>query len=158
MKRILMLVVVAFAFACNQAPKEQSTETAEVVEIYGDTITEDGAVPTTELAGLMGNDTTKELKLVGTIEECCQKKGCWMKVDLGNGKTMRVTFKDYGFFVPKDAAGRQVVMDGVASFEETSVEALRHYAEDAGKSKEEIAAINEPSKELVFEARGVILK
>lgn len=153
-----MLAVVALAFACNQAPKESTTETAEVVEIYGDTITEEGAVPTVELATLMGDAPSKEVKLVGTIEECCQKKGCWMKVDLGNGKTMRVTFKDYAFFVPKDAAGRQVIMDGVASFEETSVEALRHYAEDAGKSKEEIAAINEPAKELVFEARGVILK
>jgi len=158
MKRILMLALATFAFACNEAPKETSVEAAEVIEIYGDTITEEGAVPTVELAALMGDAPSKELKLVGTIEECCQKKGCWMKVDLGNGKSMRVTFKDYGFFVPKDAAGRQVVMDGVASFEETSVESLRHYAEDAGKSKEEIEAITEPTKELVFEARGVILK
>jgi membrane-bound lytic murein transglycosylase len=158
MKRIFMLVMVVMAMACNQTPKEDAVETAEVVEIYGDTITEEGAIPTVELAALMADADSKELKLVGTIEECCQKKGCWMKVDLGDGKTMRVTFKDYGFFVPKDAAGRQVIMDGVATFEETSVEALKHYAEDAGKSKEEIAAITAPAKELVFEARGVILK
>jgi hypothetical protein len=106
----------------------------------------------------MGDATEKEMKIVGTIEEVCQKKGCWMKLDLGNGEKMRITFKDYAFFVPKDASGREVVLDGLAMIEETSLESLRHYAEDAGKSKAEIEAITEGTKELVFEARGVILK
>jgi hypothetical protein len=38
------------------------------------------------------------------------------------------------------------------------VEALRHYAEDGGKTADEIAAITEPEIELVFEASGVRLK
>ncbi len=156
MKNILFLSVLFLAFACNQAPEQ----TAEVVELeyYGEEITEEGALEVAKLAEMMADGEQQEVKLVATIEECCQKKGCWMKVDMGDGKTMRVTFKDYGFFVPMDAAGRQVVMEGVASYEETSVEALRHYAEDAGQSADEIAAITEGKKELVFEAKGVILK
>lgn len=156
MKNILFLSVLFLAFACNQAPEQ----TAEVVELeyYGEEISEEGAVEVAKLAEMMADGDQKEVKLVATIQECCQKKGCWMKVDMGDGKTMRVTFKDYGFFVPMDAAGRQVVMEGVASYEETSVEALRHYAEDAGQSADEIAAITEGKKELVFEAKGVILK
>ena len=94
----------------------------------------------------------------GKVSAVCQAKGCWMKLETGNGSNMRVSFKDYGFFVPKDLSGKTVVVRGVASMNTTSVEELRHYAEDAGKSKEEIAKITEPKTELVFEADGVIVR
>ncbi len=158
MKKVLFFAILGMTLSCTQKEAEQAETVVENLEIYGDTITADGAVPVNTLASLMGDATEKDLKLEATIEEVCQKKGCWMKVDLGDGKTMRVTFKDYAFFVPKDAAGRKVVLDGVAMVEETSVESLRHFAEDAGKSKEEIEAITEGTKEVVFEARGVIIQ
>jgi hypothetical protein len=80
-----------------------------------------------------------------------------MNVDLGDGKQMMVRFKDYGFFVPLDAGGRTVVMEGVAFREVLSVDMLRHYAEDGGKSKEEIEKITEPETRLSFEASGVLV-
>jgi hypothetical protein len=81
-----------------------------------------------------------------------------MKVDKGNGETMMVTFKDYGFFVPFESAGKTAIMKGFAYYDTVSVEMLRHYAEDAGKSKEEIEAITEPEYDIAFEASGVVLK
>jgi hypothetical protein len=81
-----------------------------------------------------------------------------MLIDKGDGTTMRVKFKDYGFFVPKDCAGKTAIMEGRAFFRTVSVDELKHYAEDAGKSKEEIEKIKEPQKALAFEAEGVILK
>ncbi len=159
MKKILLLLVVAGFVSCSQTEeKKAAVEDTSTYAYYGDSITTEGAIAVAELPKLMDGKQTMNAKLVGTIEECCQKKGCWMKVDMGDGKTMRVSFKDYAFFVPMDAAGKEVVMEGVATLEETSVESLRHFAEDAGKSKEEIAAITEPKKELVFEASGVILR
>ena len=71
--------------------------------------------------------------------------------------TMMVNFKDYGFFMPKDIAGKKVVMQGFAYKELTSVDDLKHYAEDAHKSKAEIDAIKEPKSELKFMASGVIV-
>ena len=68
-----------------------------------------------------------------------------------------VRFKDYGFFMPLDIAGREVIMNGKAFYQTTSVDDLRHYAEDAGKSQEEIDAITEPKRELAFLADCVIL-
>ena len=97
------------------------------------------------------------LKVSGTVQSVCQKKGCWMKMDMGDGKTMMVHFKDYGFFVPKDCSGKKLIMDGVAFIEVTPVDQLRHYAEDAGKSKAEIEKIVDPEKELTFEASGVLI-
>jgi len=125
---------------------------------FGDPFTLDGAQDVSKLPDLMKGKTSGEFKLSGTIQECCQKKGCWMKLDMGNGQMLRVSFKDYAFFVPLESAGSKIVMQGVATYETTSVEALRHYAEDAGKNKDEIAAITNPKVELVFEASGVRLR
>lgn len=71
---------------------------------------------------------------------------------------MRVTFKDYGFFVPKDLEGEQVVMEGVLKRSVSSVDEQRHYAEDAGKSAAEIAAIQQPDTAYTFEAVGVLIQ
>ncbi len=68
-----------------------------------------------------------------------------------------VKFKDYGFFMPKDIVGKEVVLDGEATVTETSVKQLKHYAKDAGKSKKEIAQIKAPKKETVFVANGVLV-
>ena len=121
-------------------------------------ITPDGAEDVNNLLASVNNEEELNAKVSGTIVEVCQSKGCWMTLQLDNGETMRVTFKDYGFFVPKDAAGKTVIMDGIAKVDVTDVETLRHYAEDAGKTQEEIDAITEAKKGLSFEASGVIIK
>ena len=55
----------------------------------------------------------KTVALEGTVAEVCQKKGCWMEVLPGSDSTsVRVTFKDYGFFVPKDCHGMAVLIEG----------------------------------------------
>ena len=59
------------------------------------------------------------------------------------------------FFVPKDVSGEKVVLQGKAFRQVTDVAALRHYAEDAGKTRAEIEAITEPKEELIFIAEGV---
>ena len=79
-------------------------------------------------------------------------------MELPNGSSMRVTFKDYGFFIPTNSQGFPITIEGVATLSETDVETLRHYAEDQGKSKEEVAAITAPKKEITFEASGALIK
>ena len=74
----------------------------------------------------------------------------------GNDSEMMVRFKDYGFFVPLDASG-EVLIHGKAFISETSVDDLRHYAEDAGASDDEIAAITTPKTSYNFEADGVLI-
>jgi hypothetical protein len=122
---------------------------------YGDELSDAKPVKATTLAKSMEGKETMEVKLKGEILEVCQMKGCWMTVDAGKETEIRVTFKDYGFFVPKDAAGKDVVFEGEAKFETLDVKTLKHYAEDAGKSQEEIDAITEPETKLTFVASGV---
>lgn len=127
-------------------------------EYFGAKISEKGAVSTSQFLKSMEGKETMEVKLEAKIETCCKKKGCWMDLDMGNGTTMKVRFKDYEFFVPKDADGRMAIVEGVAKVETIDVETLRHYASDAGKSEEEIASITEEELTISFEAIGVIIK
>lgn len=184
-KIFLFLLVGLFVYACSPEATEAADKTAqeelaentaeadepEVITFPADSVSEDGsrsfhgfriseegAQPIASLATLMEGKGEIETKLEGTIEACCAKKGCWMTMPLADGSTMRVRFKDYGFFVPKDAGGKIAIIEGKAFNDTTSVADLRHYAEDAGKSKEEIEKITEPEIAVNFEATGVIIK
>jgi len=134
-----------------------SANTAFGQTAYGDQTTAAGAIPASSLAAKMKGLDSLAVKVTGTVASVCQRKGCWLQVDIGEGKTMRVRFKDYAFFVPKDISGKTVVLDGHAYNSVTSVDELRHYAQDAGKSKAEIEKITEPVVDVVYEARGVIV-
>ena len=82
-----------------------------------------------------------------------------MDVKMPDGSPMKVKFKDYGFFVPKQGLeGHTAILQGYATREVMDVEMLRHYAEDAGKSKQEVEAITEPKLSLFFLAEGVLIK
>ncbi len=127
---------------------------------FGEKISPDAPVTYNALlASLQGKDSV-EAKVMGEINEVCQMKGCWMNIsqDGNPEESIMVKFKDYGFFVPKDASGKKVILEGIAYRTITPVEELRHYAEDAGKSKEEISKIVEPREEIQFIANGVLIK
>lgn len=138
--------IAAFAFA-QEAPK-----TVFGAGVSGKT------EPVAKLEKLMGNKEVADMKIKGKVVEVCQKKGCWMTLQMPDGREpIRVTFKDYAFFMPADLVGKEVALDGIAKKQIISVETLRHYAEDAHKSEAEIAKIKEPKKELAFEAKGVVI-
>lgn len=92
------------------------------------------------------------------IKEVCKKKGCWMQMDLGNNNKSFVRFKDYGFFVPLNADNSNAIVSGVAFVDVVSVEELKHYAKDAGKSQAEINKITKPEITYSFTANGVYIK
>jgi hypothetical protein len=144
---ILLMMLVIGAVQVN----------AQKAEYFGAKIKKDGAISTADFLKAIDGKDSLNVKLQAPINEACQKKGCWMNVDLGNGQAMMVRFKDYGFFVPKDCNGKTAIMNGVAYKEVVSVDMLRHYAEDAGKSKEEIMKITQPETRLSFEADGVMI-
>ncbi|MBI1193639.1 MAG: DUF4920 domain-containing protein [Bacteroidetes bacterium] len=123
---------------------------------YGIVISADQATPCGALVSALENSGEISAKVQGKVTAACQVSGCWMKMDCGSGEPMRVTFKDYGFFVPKDLAGKEVIVQGVAVKKEVSVETLRHFAQDEGKSEAEIAAITQPAWEYEFIADGVL--
>ena len=161
MKKIfipLSLVILSCVFACSNSSKENADATAGTKwSSYGDTITADNAIEAADLTAKLTGHDSLNVKLHAKVDEVCQKKGCWMTIPVGD-KSMRVRFKDYGFFMPKDCSGKEVIFEGKAFYDTTTVAMLQHYAKDGGKSAEEIAKITEPEIDLSFEAHGVLLK
>lgn len=159
MKINILLAIFCFGLlaSCKQATPVETTADGA---FYGEQfeIGEATTVPTA--IEKMKMQDTLNIQLNGMVESVCKKKGCWTNISSKDNseETVFVKFKDYGFFLPLDCEGQEVVMQGKAYIEETPVDELRHYAEDEGKSEEEIAAITEPAKEYKFMASGVYLK
>lgn len=156
MKRIILSFLIAsLAFSSNAQPPEGD---AKPGEWYGEKVDPKGAMPINEVVTKLNSGTGQvDGKILARIVEVCEKKGCWLKLDIGNGETATVKMKDYGFFLPLAAKGKTVVIDGEADLKTTSVAELRHYAEDAKKPQEEIDAIKEPKKEVRVMARGIVV-
>lgn len=157
LKKIIILLSLPFmVLACG--PGQPATSVAN--QQFGAPVSETGVITYDALLAKMTNNESMPTKVTGKVKEVCQVKGCWMTIvsDQPGQPEMRVTFKDYAFFMPKDIAGKTVVVDGIAVMELISVADQQHYASDAGKSKEEIEKITEPSRELTFEASGVLIK
>ena len=167
MKTVLKICLIfsCVFIACKEnkttEKNDKTTEVAINYDSFGDKISDKGMIDAktmlSKFKSLKAGDTLT-VKFASKINEVCSKKGCWMKLDLTDGTETMVRFKDYGFFMPLDANGREVVVNGKAFVKETSVDELKHYAEDAGKSKEEIALITESKVEFAFEADGVLMK
>ena len=125
---------------------------------FGETIDDKNVKSIGEAIDKLSSEAEVPMKIKGVVESVCKKKGCWMNVySKDKSQSMFVRFKDYGFFMPLDCEGKEVILEGVAFKEVTPIDELQHYAEDEGKSKEEIAAITEPKEEFKFTATGVLM-
>jgi hypothetical protein len=120
---VKLLTVSALFLALSCTPKTN-------YEGFGEPIDPKTAISIQSLNSLSVESETS-IKLTGTVNEVCQAKGCWMTLTNENGAPIRVTFKDYGFFVPKDIAGSKVIVNGLLTKAELDPEMAKHYAEDA---------------------------
>ncbi len=163
----ILLCIVTLMVNCEQKKNQESSQevkTEEVVQAepagneFGEPVEVKNAISLAALESEIGERSSWEgITVKGEVTEVCQKKGCWMKLKKEDGEAMRVTFKDYGLFMPKDITGKEVVIRGKAYSDTVTVDVLRHFAEDAGKSQAEIESITQPEIALAFEADGVLI-
>lgn len=155
MKGILIAAaLVLVAFVSNGQPPKLATTPGSV---YGATTTTEGAVAAAQLPALLEGKQQADVKITAKVVDVCAKKGCWMALEMPDQSKVFVKMKDYGFFVPLELIGKTVVIDGEAKLITTSVDELKHYAEDAKKSKEEIDAIKAPKEEIRLTANGIVV-
>lgn len=154
MKKIGVLLVVVFTSLLVMAQPPEGP--AKKGMMFGAKTTTEDVVDINAVAAKVISTQGTDVKLKGKVVEVCKEMGCWLKMEAGNGKMM-IKMKDHAFFVPVDLVGKEVVIDGTAKMTITPVDKLKHYAEDAKKSKEEIAAIKEPKKEIVMDAKGILV-
>lgn len=161
MKTYLALIAaVVFAASCGYS-KEMTgnSESPELGKSYGPVeVAPEKAVGVDKVMEVNEKmmDAT-EFTFEGEIVEVCSKAGCWVNVDAGNGETFMVRFKDHFTIPPGTEPGTKAYFHGTAFNDTVSVEMLQHFAEDVGKSPEEIDKITEPKFELGFTADGIVL-
>lgn len=127
-------------------------ETGENYEVFGAKYPEE--VQEKKLSDLVAESNKykgKEVSTEGMIKQVCQKKGCFFILVDGENEA-RITFKDYKFFIPTDAAGKKVQLQGYFRVKKLSEKQAKHYAEDAGEDAEKVEG---PKKEFNIVASSV---
>lgn len=154
MKKLLVIPALFLGLSLMAQPPKIEAEKGMT---FGDVITESDAIKVDQAIEQISAGKEKgDVKITGKVVEVCKAEGCWLRMETSSGN-MLIKMKDHKFLVPLSLNGKTIVAQGDASVKETSVEMLRHYAEDAGKSKEEIEAIKEPKREMVMQAKGILV-
>ena len=123
MKKIIYISFLSIGLIACQGNTANENASEEVIEesivsyeVYGDEITAEGVVSYEAFLSQLESSDTVSVKLAGNIDKTCTVKGCWMKVNVNeNEDPMHITFKDYGFFVPKEGMeNKATVFEGIA--------------------------------------------
>ncbi|MBK8748407.1 MAG: DUF4920 domain-containing protein [Saprospiraceae bacterium] len=153
-RSIIFSLLCLFAISTFAQPPAGN---AKVGDYYGEKPKTKGAMDIALLPAQLEKEPVIQTKVKAKVLDVCSAKGCWIELAVDDNTTAFVKMKDYAFFVPVAAIGKNVVLEGEAKLTTTSVEELKHYAEDAKKSQAEIDAITEPKTEIRFMASGMVV-
>lgn len=148
------VLVLAAALALAALPALASDE-APAPTKHGAPLTGATRVAIADLQKTPDAYSGKTIQTEAPVSAVCAKKGCWMTLGEGS-RPVRVTLKDYGFFVPKDIAGATAVVEGVFTVKTIPEATAKHYAGETKGGKP--AEIKGDQKELSFEATGVEIR
>ena len=158
---LLVLVLAACGSEPTDTPEVADADTLTPYDVYGETFSDEGAVPVQAVVAEPQEYLGRSVKIEGTVSEVCQMAGCWLTLQTGDGNNVRILVArkengDYAFTVPKDISGRRVVVQGMLA-EETLLEGTqRHLAEDAGREVDDETLA--PKAELQVTAQGVLIE
>mgnify|MGYP001093504137 CR=1 FL=1 len=145
-----ILAISGLFIACNKGNSGSMT--------FGEPVDTAQSISASDLAGKMSGNATFDGTISGKVQSVCKAEGCWLKMDIGQEEPLMVRMKDHSFTVTENVEGKFAFASGQAHYDTLSVEKLRDYAKDEGAGQEEIDAINQPELELVFEAKGIVVR
>lgn len=145
-----VFLVLLFGVSFNLLAKNTVSEKP----FYGKEIKADKAIILDDVINNFSKFDNKDIVMEAQVEKVCVHKGCWMTLQ-GSSDTFRVKFHKYSYFVPLSLQGKKVWVEGEIKRKKLSVKEKKHYLEDAGASKEELAKITKPSFEYSIVAKGV---
>jgi len=138
LRTLLILGIMSFTLgvsADNEVKRlSEPVLVTDTHEFFGATLP-DQATPVRldELINAGDKYQDQEVLVATRIAKVCQKKGCFFVATEG-AATARVSFKDYGFFIPTDSGGKDVLLLGTFSRTSVSKEEAEHYATDLGET------------------------
>ncbi|HET8866419.1 MAG TPA: DUF4920 domain-containing protein, partial [Gracilimonas sp.] len=151
---IFALLISTFSYAQESEVIRLSdpVQVTQTHEVFGSEVNE-WAEPRSLMSVIEKADelSGKELTIETEIAQVCEKKGCFFVANDG-AFSARITFKDYGFFIPTDSKGKTVKLIGVFNVKELTEDQAKHYAEDAGEDPDMVKG---PQKEYSIVATSV---
>lgn len=139
LNRTLLAVLAALTFCAGAgAADTEVIRLSEPVEATDDYETFGAPLPAAEAMSLAAviegaeRYADTDVQITAKVKQVCRKKGCFFVAQDGP-HIARVSFKDYGFFVPTDIGGRTVTLHGVLKRHELGKAQAEHFSEDAGR-------------------------
>lgn len=132
--RTLMVLLLALSFNAYSETEairlSEPVETGDGYEVFGAALPDKS--PGLSLQEAISSEEQlagQEVRISTRISKVCQKKGCFFVASEG-AAWARITFADYGFFIPTDSGGKQATLVGTLSRRTLTPEQAAHYAED----------------------------
>lgn len=148
--RSLALLSVLSLVACNQskepapapAAATPSAEVAPAHKTFGAPLGTSPSVALTDVLKTPEKFADRNVTVEGDVRAACTRKGCWMELSQSQDAAApgcRVTFKDYGFFVPTDSAGSKAKVEAKVETKTIKPEMVAHLESEGAKFAEKAA-------------------
>jgi hypothetical protein len=124
---------------------------------FGKKVDELQNIPAAKLEDFIGNKIRISTTITGKVLQVDTPKGGWLQLDAGGGKIIRVHFKDYNVFIPKQLKGRNVMIQGVAQ-KLLIADDMQHFAGENVDRKKQNAVKPDAKQRLTFEAWGLMVE
>lgn len=119
------------AATTDSAPKVETAAKVDQPGKYGAELTLKNPVTVDTAMQEFKKNPTKMFLIEAQVDKVCQQKGCWMTLK-SKTSDLRITFKDYSFFVPLTLSGKTVLVEGILNAKKLTLAQTKHYVEDEG--------------------------
>ncbi|MDN3584026.1 DUF4920 domain-containing protein [Mucilaginibacter flavus] len=151
--KLLLFFISMFCAVSTSAQKHIPIPHGMVYGQKPDTLT---VMTADKVEAFMGKKTRITTALSGKVIRVTKEKGGWFEMDAGNGKIIASHFKDYNITLPKQIAGRTVIIDGIAQ-KLFIADDLQHLAGDTVIGKKQHKVKTDPNRKVTFEVRGLLV-
>lgn len=151
LSRFAVLVAASWLLSCESRPSPSGHSQSEAEAARLPTISSAATQGKKAFGGAIGGQAVLSLADVlaaperfrdqtisveGQVRSACTRRGCWMELAPSADATLpgcRVTFKDYGFFVPTDSAGAHAKVQGTLGVNTLPPERVAHLESEGGR-------------------------
>ena len=143
--------------AATTTPAPAANAPAAGAKLYGQPLQPADVKPLADVLAKPDQFANQTVTVAAQVRKACTRKGCWMELAESTKEDSpgcRVTFKNYGFFVPIDSAGSTARVQGKVEVDTLSASAVRHYEEEGAKF---VKAPDGTAREVRIVATGVEL-
>ena len=157
---LVIFIMANYATSGVSPAVVQSTSpvAAPQTKLYGEKLGKGKVIPLEKVLQSPETFAGNQVLVTGYVRQACKKKGCWMEMGTSANKSQqgcRITFKNYGFFVPKDSAGATAKLEGTVEIKKLDKAAVDHLESDGATFSKKAA--NGTAHEVRIVATGVEL-